>query len=63
MLAESRRIMLSCLDLGPEMSSRNDDLIAKLRDQFIAEELESWRAALEESEHAMLESAVRECSI
>ena len=63
LLAESRRTLLSCPDLVSEMSTRNDDLIAKLRDQFIAEELESLHAALEEKDYAILESAVREYSI
>ena len=63
LLAESRAVLLSCPDTMLEMSSGNDDLIAKLRDQFIAEELEGLRNALEENEHALLESAVREYTI
>ena len=57
-LAEGVKTRESCMDLIVEMSRRNDGLIAELRDQFIAEELDALRTDLEESEFTTLESAV-----
>lgn len=62
LLAQGQRVLLSCLDRMAELSSGNDDLIAKLRDDFIAEEIERLRGVMDDEELALLESAVRDIS-
>ena len=62
LLAQGQRVLLSCPDRMAELSSGNDDLIAKLRDDFIAEEIEQLRGVVDDEELALLESAVWEIS-
>lgn len=45
-----------------ELSTGNDDLIAKLRDDFIAEEIDELRGVMDDEQLALLKSAVREVS-
>lgn len=59
LLDRSQRVLLSCPDRMGEASSGNDHLIAKLRDDFIAEEIERLSSVMDDEELALLESAVQ----
>lgn len=59
LLAQGRRVLLSCSDRTAKLLSANDDLIAKLRDEFIAEKIDRLRVDMDDEELALLESAVR----
>ena len=59
LLANAQRVLLSCPDRMAQLASGNDDLIAKLRDEFIEEEIEERRGVMDEEELALLEAAVR----
>lgn len=60
LLAQSERVLLSCPDRVAKLSSANDDLIAKLRQDFIAEEMNRLRDGMDDVQLALLESAIRE---
>lgn len=59
-LDEARRVLDSCPVLLAELSSGNADLIAKLRDDFLAEEIEELRGTMDDEQLALLESAIRD---
>ena len=60
LLAQAQHVLLSCADRVAKVSSANDDLIAKLREEFIAEEVELLRDDMDDEDLALLESAVRQ---
>ena len=62
LLVQGRRLLLSCPDLLSELSSGNADLIAKLRDDFIAEEIERLRGVVDDQYLALIETAVQDIS-